>query len=172
MNQPRNRIVFRKQYIVDSRIQFRLLAIVLVSAVANILIFSGYLAYLIYNFNSNLNLMTTVPSNEKMQLITFAKSMLREIYFISSALSLMIVFYVIAYSNRFAGPVFSMTRTLKDHLAGKTDRRIRIRKNDYFQELAMVINQVLDKHEGLMKEKAGKTVEDLSSSSKQSEDKN
>jgi signal transduction histidine kinase len=53
----------------------------------------------------------------------------------------------IIFSNRIAGPLFHIRGVVEDVIAGKTDRRVRLRPKDFARDLAEKINTLLDKIE-------------------------
>ena len=63
--------------------------------------------------------------------------------FIAVAAPLM-VYQAIRHSHRVAGPVYRMTEDLKAIREGDHDKRIHLRKDDYLNELADAINELLD----------------------------
>ncbi|PJZ70688.1 hypothetical protein CH373_07090 [Leptospira perolatii] len=53
--------------------------------------------------------------------------------------------FVILYSHKMAGPVYNIKKNLKLLIEGKDVDKIRIRKGDEFQDLADLLNQVIEK---------------------------
>lgn len=49
------------------------------------------------------------------------------------------------YSHKIAGPVFRLKKTLRQKLDGQAVEPVRFRKNDEFQELADLVNQLMEK---------------------------
>jgi len=69
---------------------------------------------------------------------------------------LVVVFLLPAYvvdtikvSNRFAGPIFSLRRAMREVAAGKTPRRLSFRKRDFWRDLADDYNAMLERLEVL-----------------------
>ena len=48
--------------------------------------------------------------------------------------------FIVFYTHRIAGPVYRFSDTLKNMAEGKLGYRIRLRKNDYFENLGISIN--------------------------------
>jgi hypothetical protein len=50
----------------------------------------------------------------------------------------------IKLSHRFAGPIFSLRRAIRDIVAGQPPRRLKFRRRDFWQDLAIDYNAMLD----------------------------
>ena len=55
----------------------------------------------------------------------------------------MIYFLFHRFTNKVCGPIFSLHRTLKEILATHTLRNFRIRKDDFYQDLAVDLNKLV-----------------------------
>ncbi len=66
----------------------------------------------------------------------------------------LIMFDVVAISNRFVGPLFRMRRSMRALAAGEEVEPIHFREKDYWQELAQEFNLVLVRVEELKQELA------------------
>ncbi|MBL8020371.1 MAG: methyl-accepting chemotaxis protein [Leptospirales bacterium] len=69
----------------------------------------------------------------------------KPILFISVLNLVIIVVFSLFYSHSMAGPIHSIKMTLKDLAEGAPPRAIRIRKSDQFQDLAELLNEVVEK---------------------------
>jgi nitrogen fixation/metabolism regulation signal transduction histidine kinase len=65
----------------------------------------------------------------------------------------------IKLSNRFAGPIFSLRRTMRRVAAGERPRKLKFRKHDFWQGLAEDYNAMLSKL-GVLDEEKSETAED------------
>jgi hypothetical protein len=63
----------------------------------------------------------------------------------SALLLVPILFDVLRLSNRFAGPVFRMQRTLRNFVETGTVETVRLRDKDFWHDFAAVLNQALSK---------------------------
>jgi hypothetical protein len=64
-------------------------------------------------------------------------------YVFASALLLPIVFFhAIRFSNRFAGPMVRVRRTLRELTHGESPRELRFRENDFWTDVADEINEL------------------------------
>lgn len=66
-----------------------------------------------------------------------------------------VLYDVLATSNRFAGPLFRMRRALRDLAAGKHVEPIQFRDKDFWREIAQEFNAVAAYVEELKKQAAG-----------------
>ncbi len=69
----------------------------------------------------------------------------KPILFVSILDLLLIVLFSLFYSHSMAGPIHNIKNSLQDLIDGKTARPIKIRKGDQFQELADLLNAVIEK---------------------------
>lgn len=58
---------------------------------------------------------------------------------------LLIVVFSLFYSHSMAGPIHNIKSSLRDMVAGGEPRPIRVRKGDQFQDLADLLNQLIEK---------------------------
>jgi nitrogen fixation/metabolism regulation signal transduction histidine kinase len=65
----------------------------------------------------------------------------------------------IKMSHRFAGPIFSLRRTIRGVVEGETPRKIKFRKHDFWQGLADDYNAMLSKL-GALQEDESETVDE------------
>jgi hypothetical protein len=79
--------------------------------------------------------------------------------FLLVLLFLMPVFVMdaIKLSHRFAGPIFSLRRTIRSVANGAAPRKLKFRKNDFWQELAGDYNAMLSKLGALNDEESAPT---------------
>lgn len=69
----------------------------------------------------------------------------KPIVFTSILNLVIIVVFSLFYSHSMAGPIHSIKNSLRDLIDGEPARPIRIRKGDQFQELASLLNEVIEK---------------------------
>ena len=65
----------------------------------------------------------------------------------------------IKLSNRFAGPIFNLRRTMQRIAAGERPRKLQFRKHDFWQDLAEDYNSMLSKL-GALEEETSETATD------------
>jgi HAMP domain-containing protein len=63
---------------------------------------------------------------------------------ISFLITIVLAVYALVISHRIAGAGYRIQAVVEEIKSGKTDARIRLRKNDDFKELAQSINELLD----------------------------
>ncbi|HNE21827.1 MAG TPA: methyl-accepting chemotaxis protein [Leptospiraceae bacterium] len=69
----------------------------------------------------------------------------KPILFISLLNLIIIVVFSLFYSHSMAGPIHNIKVSLKDLAEGGKPKAIRIRKSDQFQDLAELLNEVIEK---------------------------
>jgi len=62
-------------------------------------------------------------------------------------------------SHRFAGPIFSLRRTIREVAQGAKPRKLKFRKRDFWQDLAEDYNAMLSKL-GVLEEKSGDSADE------------
>lgn len=65
----------------------------------------------------------------------------------------------IKLSHRFAGPIFALRRAIREIAAGKSPRRLKFRRRDFWQDLALDYNAMLEQLGALDGEKTEKADE-------------
>jgi nitrogen fixation/metabolism regulation signal transduction histidine kinase len=65
----------------------------------------------------------------------------------------------IKLSHRFAGPIFSLRRTIRGVADGESPRKVKFRQGDFWQDLAEDYNAMLAKL-GVLKEESSETADD------------
>ncbi len=124
----------RRNYVVNKRLQFGLIAAFLTAvAVASA---AALLAAAI-----------AAGASGRIEAELFIDTILVPVLLNDLAIMAAVVIVGIIFSNRIAGPLFHIRGVLEDVLAGKTDRRVRLRPKDFARDLAEDINTLLDKIE-------------------------
>lgn len=67
-------------------------------------------------------------------------------FVISIAVIILFCVYSLYYSNRIAGPIYQLNKSLGRILAGEENVEIKFRKDDYFQELSEKMNLFIQKY--------------------------
>ncbi|HSN42173.1 MAG TPA: HAMP domain-containing protein, partial [Burkholderiales bacterium] len=63
---------------------------------------------------------------------------------ISAAIMLFIATWVLFLTHRVTGPIYHIKRVIAELRRGDTKARVRLRKNDEFQDLAKSFNELID----------------------------
>lgn len=87
------------------------------------------------------------PSANFWQVVRKSLEMNAPAFFCSMFLLPLILFDLLRVSSRFAGPVQSVRLTLRQLAEGKPARRVYLRRDDFWQDLAHYANLVADKVE-------------------------
>ncbi|MGI9290350.1 MAG: hypothetical protein ACR2QG_03625 [Gammaproteobacteria bacterium] len=74
------------------------------------------------------------------ELINFGWSLIA----ISGLMTIVVALYALIITHRAAGAGYRIHAVVEEFKSGKTDARIHLRKNDYFQDLAQSINELMD----------------------------
>lgn len=139
-------LVRRRQYLVNKEMQYPLLKIFIYGSLINIFIIYLSMKYIIFDFSRNLNLVINLSEDEKEIILNLAGQIINNTFCIVAAIVALITYYLLKFSNRAAGPIFNMNRVLKSYKSGNKNERIRIRKKDFFQDLAKNMNEILEEN--------------------------
>lgn len=137
-------VMKRSQYLIDPGFQFRLMRNIIIGSV---LISLAPLAASYYFFSW---LISSLQSNkilgpEILNEFSSISHLLTQFTFLVVAINVfLILVWALVYSNKMAGPVFNMKRTIDNYLKGEKTARIHLRKGDYFDDLADKINKLMD----------------------------
>ena len=133
----------RKVKVVDRQLQFQIIGIV---------VSTGAIISLISTFGLRMittEIMTLLDENAVSDTVTIKVMMqlnqMSMYIVIFAVLSLVIAWTGAIYlSNRVAGPIHSINRSLDAFLDGNEDVRITLRKHDFFSDLATRINKMIE----------------------------
>lgn len=137
-------LVLNRKYIVNKKLQYHLLIIFVGGSIFNTLIVFLSLKYILFDLTQNLNVILDLPAEDKKSILNVAANIMNNTFYIIAAIFLAVTFYLLSFSNRIAGPIYNMNRQLLNYISGVKSERIRIRKSDYFHDLAENINTILD----------------------------
>lgn len=137
---------FRTKYLTGSRIQFRYLALLMVSMVVPALFVGGCLYYLIFTVLAE---QIGIPEYIAYNLIPVVKKINLILLIGIPPLFAILVMWGIVLSHRFAGPMERLQRELKKITEnGEYHKRITLRKHDDMVHLVGFVNKLLEKLEG------------------------
>lgn len=147
----------RKHYLVDRPVQFSFLKFVVGILVVVCIFFSFFLLrvnsyltdYLIVAINDGTPQIAQAVSTQTL------KELKRELaskdirFLVSIILSILILgllvsFWLIRFTNRFAGPVYRIRKVLEGAVQGEYSTRIHLRQKDHLKDLAKTVNELLD----------------------------
>ncbi|MFC1808515.1 hypothetical protein ACFL3D_00130 [Candidatus Omnitrophota bacterium] len=132
----------RKQIIVNPKIQFKLIALVVFSALLPIVVL--FIAFMMYSANllaqipvENEELIHIVESIQYLNFMTFGGFI---------AIVLILAVLEIFFLHKIVGPIFRIETDIETILSSNDcSKRVSIRKNDYVHSLVQKINALLDK---------------------------
>ncbi len=143
MNKPR---FLRKKFIVEPVYQYTLIAVMVVVALVNILTFvlaSNYFFDQFIGFSDMMGFPATHPFRN---LILGQRDVLSTFFVYASVINVVLIFVLgLFLSNRTAGPIYRIIKSLEKMSETGEIEDITIRKNDSFQKLPQAINNVLQK---------------------------
>lgn len=105
---------------------------------------------LLYSMNPEKTIQCLQENGEVIPLPTPVKSYnafqlyWKPILFISVVNLIILIVFSLFYSHSMAGPIYNIKRTLKEMMENGEVKKIRIRKNDQFQDLVEVINNYIE----------------------------
>lgn len=123
-------MIWRKQYIINPKLQFKIVLFLAGTALA----FSLLIMLFVYT-----HLRTLQPPDPNLNSL-----MIR----LALVVSIMTVYFLVAgfmLTNQIAGPIWRLQAQLEKVLKGEAVAPLKFRDGDEFQELAIMINQLLDK---------------------------
>ena len=135
---------FRRQYIVNPKFQYTFMGVMLLLAVITITAF--YISQHIFfsQFDQVAMKLRYAADHPFREFLNHQRSTLKDLFIVSAIVNFIAIVAIGAFmSNRIAGPVYRICKTLAEIKQSGTIKEITIRKNDFFQELPEAINQVL-----------------------------
>ncbi len=133
MDSPRRQA--RRTRVVDGRLQYRLIAVMLATVVAGLLLFAAALGVYALIARST----GRGPSDAQLLLILPA--------LLINDLAIMVVIIIagIVMTHRLAGPAYRIEADIERALSGERGVRIRLRRRDAYADLAEKVNQLLER---------------------------
>lgn len=133
----------RRTYLIDRDFQLRMMRMIVLSGlsvcVVSVVVIYAFLSWLFTTLKDSHALPISVVDD-----LNSISGMLLGLAGIVVAINLILILvWALVYSNRVAGPVYNMKKTLDAYLAGNTSVQIKLRQKDYFFELAEKINRAM-----------------------------
>ncbi|MDZ4662185.1 MAG: methyl-accepting chemotaxis protein [Pseudomonadota bacterium] len=135
----------RKILIVDPKLQYRIMGMIIASGIGVCLVFLGAFFYVMTKIFDVLIQVDGLSPEEKMELFQSWNKMLNLMVVLVGSTLAGVWMWAHFFTNKIVGPIFNTIKKLDEYLAGDLSVRVHLRKKDYFQSLAVKINQVLDK---------------------------
>jgi methyl-accepting chemotaxis protein len=128
----------RRTKVVDGRLQYRIIAVMLTTIVAGLLLFGAALGlFAIVARGSGKG-----PSGSQLLLILPAL-LLNDL-----AIMLLVIIVGIVMTHRIAGPAYRIEADIERALSGERGVRVRLRRRDAYADLAEKVNQLLERIDG------------------------
>lgn len=154
-NSTNNPKRFRFRYFIDKPFQTKFILRFVLVILLGLTVTMGILAYYsqtkfqegIYLKYEKIDTITKggVPQAVPKKIMTFNRLQLfwRPVVFVSVFYMVLLIIFGLFYSHRMAGPLYRIQKNLQGFIEGDDLKDIRIRKNDHFQELVTLLNQLL-----------------------------
>lgn len=145
-------MIKRRRVLIDRTFQLRLATeLMLIVLIVPLVIWADF--YLLAQYAKTVNVGQSGPSGGLLMMGSLIKTqwwLMILLYLINFAL---VYFLIVYYSHRIAGPVYRFSIVLNGMTKGKLSERVKLRKNDYFENLGDSINN--------LSKSFSKTIEDL-----------
>jgi len=133
------------RYLTGSRMQMHYLGLLLACMIVPLVVSVGCLYYLIFNMMER---QLGIPEYIFYNLLPVVKKINLILLCVVPPLFILLIFWGIILSHRFAGPLERLERELKKVVEeGHYKLRIRVRKGDDLRPITEVLNRILDKLE-------------------------
>ncbi|MDH5633007.1 MAG: hypothetical protein OEZ10_08425 [Gammaproteobacteria bacterium] len=144
-------MIKRKQYLVDRKFQMRLaLELMVVVLLVPLVVWADFYVLGQYALAQNAAAgMANSSWGVIGALIQRQWLLMVVVYLVNFGL---IYLFIIFYTHRIAGPVYRFTETLTSMAGGDLSARIKLRKNDYFENLGESINRLSDHYADTFRE--------------------
>lgn len=132
----------RSQFIVDKGVQYKFIGLSIGYACAICLVSIFGLQILSRQIVDTLD-QTSSPPEVSLQIIEKINLVSLQFIGLTAVVLLFAWFGGLYFSNRIAGPIYGMMRTIDRYLEGDREARVQTREKDYFTPLADKINDLL-----------------------------
>lgn len=135
----------RKQFLILKDVQYKIIGLVFVSGLSATLLFLGLFMFAIERMTTRIQNSSFLTETQMMQIFLTWDELIISFFAFSIFFMACFVFYGLYFSNKIAGPIYSIMNSLQTYIDGNKEARTSIRKSDFFQELSQKINTALDK---------------------------
>lgn len=135
----------RRKFLVEYRFQRSFLGYTVGVAVVSVLIFFAAIRYFFWAFE-NKGIELGLPRGHIFfRFLADERLQMDLILVISGVIVVTAVFlYGLILSNHVAGPIFHLKNYLQKYLSGEKTGQLRFRKNDYFQDIALLVMSAIN----------------------------
>lgn len=139
----------RKVILIDPKFQLSIINYVTLLFMAVLIIFYSVNMYFLYTLKQK-GINAGLPLNSEYFYFLEDSSHIMNVFFLSSAFIVLIFIYYfgLRLSHRIAGPIYKIGITVDEILEKNQPKEIRLRKNDYFKELAAKLNILINSKMG------------------------
>ena len=135
----------RKKNLIDPKLQYQIMKIMIAGAAAVCVVFLMGFYYFMSSIFDLLNNIESITPQEKSELFAQWNKML---FFLVALVGFTIAgiwMWAYHFTNKIAGPIYNISKKLDAFLAGEKNQHVSLRDGDYFHELAEKVNKTLDK---------------------------
>lgn len=137
----------RTQFIVNPRLQYTFAGIVAIASLTNLIFFLTAITILENRASENLQ---SLDKDTKLFVASLIEDLLTPLVhgiIVFNIFTTLVSFILGAILlNHIAGPIYAITRQINHFLNGDSGRKpLTLRKHDFFKELSIAVNQLLDR---------------------------
>ncbi len=145
----------RKVLLINRKFQMSFLSYTLSIAVVIMAVFFAANRYFFWAFERKGKAMGLDEGHIFFRFLAEQRWTMDLIYLITGVVACAILLaYGLYLSNRVAGPLYNLQQYLESYLAGRRQGPLQFREKDYFQELAVVVSDTVERSELSKKERA------------------
>ncbi len=136
----------RKQFVVDKALQYSIVKHLVIYGLVLSIVFLSLLYFISTRFIDEL----ARADVDSLVLIKFFDGVNQMAFFFFALVLLITIltgYFSLYFSNKIAGPIYNIERTLDANEKNQENAQIRLRKNDYFSNLATKINRLIEKNQ-------------------------
>ena len=133
----------RKQLIVDKELQHKIIRFLVLYSTIISLVFLCVL-YSASNYFISKLAQLNIDQELVISLFNDVNYMAFAFFILIVIISLASSYFGLVFSNKIAGPIYNMNQTLDSNLKNNTQKLIKLRKDDYFVNLADKINILIE----------------------------
>ncbi len=135
----------RRQFLILKDVQFKIMGLVLFSGLTATVLFVGLFLLAMSKMIARVQNSSVLTTSQMMQIFLTWDELIISFVALSIFFIACFMMYGLYFSNKIAGPVYSIMNSLQAYIDGNDQARTSIRKADFFQELSIKINSALDK---------------------------
>lgn len=135
----------RKIILIDPNFQLKIITRIAYFFLFIIGVFYSANWYFFYQLKTS-GIKAGIPLNsEYFTFITNSSRQFNLLFFVTALIAMLLIYYFgLILSHRIAGPLFKINQSIDEMIKTKKKTKITLRQNDYFQDHAVKINELLE----------------------------